>query len=102
MIPELNDQEWYKHSVRVVLDQRSLLELIGLFDLVSRHPDFNDSTKERVVRVGRAFIPTLLDNGLILPDQVRESWEASFDIYIKPDRTMLFRDLTDSEGRPWK
>lgn len=102
MIPELNPKEWYRELVRVNIDRRSLLELIGLFSLVSRNSSFDDSIQERVVKIGRAFIQTLFVDGLILPDEIRELWEASFDIQIKPDRTILFPELTDSEGRPWK
>lgn len=102
MIQDLNPKEWYRELVNVDIDRRSLLELVGLFGLVSKHPDCNDSTQERVVRIGRAFIVTLVNDGLILPDEIRELWEAKFDIQIKPDRTVLFPELTDSEGRPWK
>lgn len=102
MIPELNDPEWYKQVVRVDIDRVSLLGFIGCLELVLRHPELPDTVKVMALKTGRAFALVLLDDGLILPDEVREAWEASFNMSIKPDRTFLFPDLVDSQGRPWK
>lgn len=87
--------------VRLNIDRRSLLELIRLLDLVSRHPDFNDSTKEKVVAIGRSFASCLIDDGLVIPDQVRESWESTFGMSIKPERDKIIPGLTDQDGRRW-
>ena len=102
MIPELNDREWYKGMVRVNVDRISLLKLIGILELVLRHLDLPDSIKQKGVEMGRSFASYLLDDGLVIPDQVRESWEATFNMNIKTECDRIIPGLTDQEGRPWK
>jgi hypothetical protein len=102
MIPELNDREWYQKLVRVDIDRVSLLRLIACLELVLRHLELPDTVKNAGVKMGKAFTSSLIAEGLILPDQVREVWEDTFNMSIKPDRTFLFPELTDSQGRPWK
>lgn len=102
MIPDLNDQEWYKQLVRVDIDRVSLISLIGCLELVLRHPELPDKVRKRTLNICRAFASTLLDDGLIIPDQVREAWESTFDMVIKSDRAFQFPELVDEKGRPWK
>jgi len=88
--------------VRLNIDRISLFGLIEFLELALKHPHLPDSTKEKGVEMGRTFASCLLDDGLIIPDQVRESWEATFDMSIKPERDIIIPGLTDQEGRPWK
>lgn len=102
IISRVNSPKWLKRAVRLDIDRLSLLNVIGLLELVLRHPDLPDSTRQKAIKTGRTFASCLLDDGLIIPDRVRESWEASFEMSIKPPQRILFPALTDSEGRPWK
>lgn len=102
MIPKLNERKWYEQLVRIDIARVSLLTLVGCLELVLRCPDLPDNVRQSSIKTGRAFALTLLDNGLIVPDQVRRAWEEAFDIpyEINPDK--IIPGLTDSEGRPWK
>lgn len=102
MVPELNSPKWYKRMVRLNIDRISLLTLIGTFELVLRHPDLPDSVRESSISMGKSFASCLIDDGLIIPDEVRESWEATFDMSIKAERNTIIPGLTDQDGRPWK
>ena len=102
MIRDLNNPKWYKQMVRLDIDRMSLLALTGILELVLRHPRLPDSTKEQAIKIGKSFASCLLDDGLIIPDEVMESWESTFDMKIKAEYDRIIPELTDQEGRPWK
>lgn len=102
IVPQINSPKWLKRMVRLDIDRLSLLNVIGLLELVLRHPALPDATREKAVKTGRTFASCLLDDGLIIPDRVRESWESTFNMKIEPERDRIIPGLTDQEGRPWK
>lgn len=102
MIPKLNDKKWYKQMLQFNIDRSSLLGLVGLLELALRHPHLPKSSRERGVKIGRAFAWALLDDGLIVPDKVRISWEKTFNIPFTVDPDLIIDGLTDQDGHPWK
>jgi len=101
IISRVNSPKWLKRAVRLDIDRLSLLNVIGLLELALRYPDLPNSTREKAVKTGRTFTSILIDDGLIIPDRVRESWERSFDMTIKPGRNKIIPGLTDQDGRRW-
>jgi len=102
MFKRLNNTKWFVTSVLVNIDRLSVLSIVGLIELAIRHPDMAPLTKKSAAKLGKTLALTLLDDGLIIPDQVRESWERTFNMSIKPERDIIIPGLTNQEGRPWK
>jgi len=102
MIPELNDFKWYNKSIKLNIDRVSLINLVGCLELILSHPGLPDRVRASSMNMGKAFALTLLNDGLILPDEVRKSWEKAFNIPYEVDPDLIIPGLTNQEGRPWK
>lgn len=102
MIPKLNDPQWYKRMIRLDIDRISLLNIVGVIELALRHPALPHRVREICLQVGTRFALALLEDGLILPDEVRVSWGKTFGILTKSEKDRIIEGLTDQEGRPWK
>lgn len=102
MIPELMDRKWYEQIIQVNIDRVSLLKFIGCLMLVLKHPDLPKTVEQSCIKLGNSFALTLLNDGLILPDEVRRVWEKMFNIPYQVDPNLIIPGLTNQKGRPWK
>jgi len=102
MIPELNDQKWFKQFVKVKIDRISLLNIVVCIQVASKDPEMPERVKKTALRTAKIIALHLIDNGIILSDEVRRSWEEELNVPYQIDPDMIIPGLTDSEGRPWK
>jgi len=102
VIQGLNDKKWFNQSVRVNMTRAAIVNNIACLGLALLNRALSGSVKETAIIMGRAFVNILIDDGLILPDGVKESWERSFDMVIKSKHVSQFPDLIDEKGRSWK
>lgn len=79
MLP-VNDNEWFKELVILKIDRISLLCIVESLELRIRHPDIPPTSKEITRLIGKSLALRLIGDGVILPDNVIESWRKTFGI----------------------
>ena len=77
-----NTSDWYKGEVRIILDRLSLLTIVAGLELSLRHPQLPPSTRVATVKIGRALVTRLLEDGLLVPPEAREVWEKTFKMSV--------------------
>lgn len=87
MIPKLNDNKWYREPVYLCLDRLQILSILGSLELSIRHPDLPLKTHKQFAHLGKTLASMLIDEGIMLPDEILESWEKSFKMKceLKPN-----------------
>lgn len=78
----MNENEWFREEIKVKIDRVSLLTIVGDLELTLRHPDLPARTREMTKTIGSVFALRLIQDGIILPPQVIESWEETFGICL--------------------
>lgn len=101
MTPKLNDPKWYTEMIRLNIDRVSLLSIVAVYELALRHPGLPVSVRDTCFKWGRFFLLRLLDDGLIIPDEVRISWEKTFGILTKSEKDRIIEGVTDLDGHRW-
>ena len=84
MVPELNNEEWFKDVLPLEIDRISMLSIVGVVELALRHPKLPASVSDYARGIGTAFALRLVSDGLVLPDRERKCWEETFGIELKP------------------
>ena len=86
MVPELNNEEWFKWVLPLEIDRISMLSIVGCLELALRHPQLPASVSDYARAIGRTFALRLVSDGLVLPDREKKCWEETFGIELKPDQ----------------
>ena len=79
-MPRTNTSDWYKVEVHLILDRITLLTIVASLELTLRHPRLPPSTREAQLKIGKALVTRLLEDGLLVPPEEREVWEKTFGI----------------------
>ena len=78
----INSSDWYKGEVHLILDRLTLLTIVADLELTLRHPQLPPATRVSTVKIGRALVTRLLQDGLLVPPEARKVWEETFKMSI--------------------
>jgi len=84
MVPELNNEEWFKVVLPFEVDRITMLSVVGCLELALRHPQLPASVSDYARAIGRTLALRLVSDGLVLPDRERKCWEETFCVELKP------------------
>ena len=77
-MPKTNSSDWYKGEIHLILDRLTLLTIVASLELTLRHPQLPPSTREAQLKIGKALVTRLIDDGLLVPPEERKIWEKTF------------------------
>ena len=83
VIPDMNDEEWYREIIPLKLDRISLLNIVANLELALRHPDIPPTTRKVTREIGKSLALRLIKDGIIIPIETWGSWITTFG--IKPE-----------------
>lgn len=75
-----NAEYWYTEVITLKISRISLLAIVGNLELSLRHPCLPKATREETRKLGLSLAMGLIEDGIILPDDVIESWCKTFGI----------------------
>lgn len=81
----INDGAFYTEICILKIDRISMLCIIGDLELALRHPDIPANCKAETRKIGRSIALRLIREGIILPEDVMESWRKTFGITYNCD-----------------
>lgn len=79
-MPAINDGAFYMETCILKISRLSLLCIVSNLELALRHPDMPKITEKETREIGRKLALRLIDDGLILPNNVMDSWFKTFGI----------------------
>lgn len=75
-----NDESWYTEVITLEISRLSLLTIVGHLELSLRHPLMPKNTRDETRKLGLSLAMGLIENGILLPQNVLESWVKTFGI----------------------
>ena len=81
-MPAVNDDDWYRELIDIKIDRLSLICIVGMLELALRHPGVKSHAREDTRSQGKQFVLRLIEEGMIVPYHVMESWSKTFKIAL--------------------